>query len=135
MYGFKQSLDVILLLFSEQAEQKDVLKKFRQGEINLLIATTVAEEGLDIKECNIVIRYCLVTNEIAMIQVSLVIVREENSLFIHMSICCISCLRQRIRAIVGTYIYIHMCVCVCIYIQREKRHKRQCPHTFIHTRL
>ncbi|XP_062389982.1 interferon-induced helicase C domain-containing protein 1 [Sardina pilchardus] len=50
------------------AEQRDVLQKFRQGEINLLIATTVAEEGLDIKECNIVIRYCLVTNEIAMIQ-------------------------------------------------------------------
>ncbi|XP_036400948.1 interferon-induced helicase C domain-containing protein 1 [Megalops cyprinoides] len=49
-------------------EQKDVLEKFRKGEINLLIATTVAEEGLDIKECNFVIRYCLVTNEIAMIQ-------------------------------------------------------------------
>nr|XP_006636679.1 PREDICTED: interferon-induced helicase C domain-containing protein 1 [Lepisosteus oculatus] len=50
------------------AEQREVLDKFRHGEINLLVATTVAEEGLDIKECNIVIRYGLVTNEIAMVQ-------------------------------------------------------------------
>lgn len=51
-----------------QNEQRDVISKFRTGKINLLIATTVAEEGLDIKECNIVIRYGLVTNEIAMVQ-------------------------------------------------------------------
>ncbi|XP_030285171.1 interferon-induced helicase C domain-containing protein 1 isoform X1 [Sparus aurata] len=50
------------------AEQRDVLTKFHKGEINLLIATTVAEEGLDIPACNFVIRYGLVTNEIAMIQ-------------------------------------------------------------------
>ncbi|XP_055072251.2 interferon-induced helicase C domain-containing protein 1 [Misgurnus anguillicaudatus] len=50
------------------AEQRDVLNKFHEGEINLLIATTVAEEGLDIADCNFVIRYGLVTNEIAMIQ-------------------------------------------------------------------
>uniref|UniRef100_A0A669BMT7 RNA helicase n=1 Tax=Oreochromis niloticus TaxID=8128 RepID=A0A669BMT7_ORENI len=50
------------------AEQKDVLKKFGKGQVNLLIATTVAEEGLDIPACNFVIRYGLVTNEIAMIQ-------------------------------------------------------------------
>ncbi|XP_027534537.1 interferon-induced helicase C domain-containing protein 1 isoform X1 [Neopelma chrysocephalum] len=51
-----------------QNEQREVIDKFRCGNVNLLIATTVAEEGLDIKECNIVIRYGLVTNEIAMVQ-------------------------------------------------------------------
>ncbi|NXP11433.1 IFIH1 protein, partial [Thinocorus orbignyianus] len=51
-----------------QNEQREVIDKFRGGSVNLLIATTVAEEGLDIKECNIVIRYGLVTNEIAMMQ-------------------------------------------------------------------
>ncbi|KAL9848233.1 interferon-induced helicase C domain-containing protein 1 isoform 2-T2 [Geothlypis trichas] len=51
-----------------QNEQREIIDKFRCGNVNLLIATTVAEEGLDIKECNIVIRYGLVTNEIAMVQ-------------------------------------------------------------------
>ncbi|NXF88277.1 IFIH1 protein, partial [Eubucco bourcierii] len=51
-----------------QNAQRDITDKFRGGNVNLLIATTVAEEGLDIKECNIVIRYGLVTNEIAMMQ-------------------------------------------------------------------
>ncbi|XP_010205233.2 interferon-induced helicase C domain-containing protein 1 isoform X1 [Colius striatus] len=51
-----------------QNEQREIIDKFRGGNVNLLIATTVAEEGLDIKECNIVIRYGLVTNEIAMVQ-------------------------------------------------------------------
>ncbi|CAJ1079310.1 interferon-induced helicase C domain-containing protein 1 [Xyrichtys novacula] len=50
------------------AEQKDVLKKFGKGEVNLLIATSVAEEGLDIPACNIVIQYGQLTNEIGMIQ-------------------------------------------------------------------
>ncbi|MGH0163417.1 UNVERIFIED_CONTAM: hypothetical protein FKN15_004453 [Acipenser sinensis] len=50
----------------EKAEQRDVIEKIRTVEINLIVATTVAEEGLDTKQCNIVIRYGLVTNEIAM---------------------------------------------------------------------
>lgn len=46
-----------------------MLSKFRSGAVNLLIATSVAQEGLDIPACNFVICYGLVTNEIAMIQV------------------------------------------------------------------
>ncbi|XP_069809597.1 ATP-dependent RNA helicase DHX58-like [Dendropsophus ebraccatus] len=51
-----------------QNEQKEVIQKFREGYLNLLISTSVAEEGLDIPECNIVVRYGLMTNEISMVQ-------------------------------------------------------------------
>lgn len=37
-------------------EQNKVITKFRTGELNLLIATNVAEEGLDIQPCNFVVR-------------------------------------------------------------------------------
>nr|XP_024928613.2 dicer-like protein 4 [Ziziphus jujuba var. spinosa] len=36
-----------------------ILEKFRSGELNLLIATKVGEEGLDIQTCCLVIRYDL----------------------------------------------------------------------------
>lgn len=55
---------------SPQNEQHDVIKQFREGALNLLFSTSVAEEGLDIAECNIVVRYGLMTNEIAMVQVA-----------------------------------------------------------------
>uniref|UniRef100_A0A8C4TZS4 RNA helicase n=1 Tax=Falco tinnunculus TaxID=100819 RepID=A0A8C4TZS4_FALTI len=51
-----------------QNEQQDVIELFRKGALNLLFSTSVAEEGLDIPECNIVVRYGLMTNEIAMMQ-------------------------------------------------------------------
>lgn len=53
-----------------QVEQKDTIRQFRQGTLNLLISTSVAEEGLDIPECNLVVRYGLLTNEISQKQAS-----------------------------------------------------------------
>ncbi|KAM4645628.1 ATP-dependent RNA helicase DHX58 isoform 4-T4 [Amazona ochrocephala] len=63
-----------------QNEQQDVIKLFRNGTLNLLFSTSVAEEGLDIPECNIVVRYGLMTNEIAMMQAQ-GRARAENSVY------------------------------------------------------
>ncbi|NXM30738.1 DHX58 helicase, partial [Oxyruncus cristatus] len=63
-----------------QKEQQDVIKQFRTGALNLLFSTSVAEEGLDIPECNIVVRYGLMTNEIAMMQAR-GRARAENSVY------------------------------------------------------
>uniref|UniRef100_A0A8C9DLG1 RNA helicase n=1 Tax=Prolemur simus TaxID=1328070 RepID=A0A8C9DLG1_PROSS len=51
-----------------QRNQEEVIQKFRAGTLNLLVATSVAEEGLDIPQCNVVVRYGLLTNEISMVQ-------------------------------------------------------------------
>lgn len=58
------------ITYMTQNEQKDTIRNFRQGNLNLLISTSVAEEGLDIPECNLVVRYGLLTNEIAQQQAS-----------------------------------------------------------------
>ena len=44
------------------------LEKFRTGECNLLVATNIAQEGIDIPECNFVIRYHFVSNAIGATQ-------------------------------------------------------------------
>ncbi|CAO3609869.1 unnamed protein product [Cunninghamella echinulata] len=62
-------------------EQNRVIDKFRKGELNLLIATNVAEEGLDIQPCNVVIRFDFMSTPIAYIQ-SRGRARRQDSRFI-----------------------------------------------------
>lgn len=51
-----------------QKQQIEILKQFKQGKYNVLVATNVGEEGLDIAECDLVIFYDVVASEIRYIQ-------------------------------------------------------------------
>ena len=51
-----------------QFQQEEIIANFRYGVVNLLISTTVGEEGIDIPDCNFVIRYNVRGNEIASVQ-------------------------------------------------------------------
>lgn len=56
---------------------------FRKGDINCLFATSVAEEGIDIPGCNLVIRFDLYNNLIEYMQ-SRGRARRQNSIYAHM---------------------------------------------------
>ncbi len=51
-----------------QKQQVEILEKFRAGEFNVLVATSVAEEGLDIPSTDMVLFYEPVPSEIRSIQ-------------------------------------------------------------------
>ena len=51
-----------------QKEQVDTIRPFKSGEFNVLIATSIGEEGLDIEETDMVIFYEPVPSEIRSIQ-------------------------------------------------------------------
>ena len=51
-----------------QKEQVEILEKFRAGEVNVLVATSIGEEGLDIPQVDLVVFYEPVPSEIRTIQ-------------------------------------------------------------------
>ncbi|MBN1801189.1 MAG: DEAD/DEAH box helicase [Candidatus Lokiarchaeota archaeon] len=51
-----------------QKQQVQLLDEFKKGEYNVLIGTSVAEEGLDIAECDLVVFYDVVPSAIRSIQ-------------------------------------------------------------------
>ncbi|KDE08748.1 hypothetical protein MVLG_01202 [Microbotryum lychnidis-dioicae p1A1 Lamole] len=63
------------------AEQQRVVAAFRTGEVNLVCATKVAEEGLDFRACNVVIRFDGLQTMTGYIQ-SRGRAREKNSDFV-----------------------------------------------------
>ncbi|KAF9086214.1 Dicer-like protein 1 [Mortierella sp. AD031] len=64
-------------------EQRKILEGFRKGQFNLLVATDVAEEGLDIDRCRLVIRFDVKNTVISHIQ-SRGRARDPNSEYIIM---------------------------------------------------
>ncbi|KAF9533589.1 hypothetical protein CPB83DRAFT_757321 [Crepidotus variabilis] len=61
----------------------DPIKLFRDGHLNVLIATSVAEEGLDFKECDLVVRFDGLQHMIAYVQ-SRGRARKQESTFVLM---------------------------------------------------
>ncbi|XP_033098903.1 probable ATP-dependent RNA helicase DDX58 [Anneissia japonica] len=51
-----------------QTQQVDLLQMFKENKHKLIIATSVAEEGIDIQACNLVFRYNYFSNTIGRIQ-------------------------------------------------------------------
>jgi endoribonuclease Dicer len=64
-------------------QQVVTMMQFRKGEINCLFSTSVAEEGLDVPDCNLVIRFSLYRTMVQYVQ-SRGRARQNNSKFIHM---------------------------------------------------
>lgn len=53
---------------TSKSKQTETINLFKGGSFKVIVATTIAEEGIDVKECNLVVRYNYVGNIISQIQ-------------------------------------------------------------------
>lgn len=58
----------VRFLGGRRSKQPDLLQQFRQGQRNLIIATNVFEEGIDLTACHVVISFDLPDNLKSFIQ-------------------------------------------------------------------
>ncbi|XP_031388051.1 endoribonuclease Dicer homolog 2 isoform X2 [Punica granatum] len=45
------------LLRQSRKLQQEIVEEFREGKVNIIVATSILEEGLDVQSCNLVIRF------------------------------------------------------------------------------
>ena len=63
-------LDTVLISVDmTSAQHKEILERFTEGTHKILVATNVLEEGLDVAECNLVIRLNYVPSDTGHVQV------------------------------------------------------------------
>lgn len=65
-------------------QQREIIEKFKNQEFNILIATTIIEEGLDIPSCDLVIRFDGISQNLRSYVQSKGRARDQNSKFIVM---------------------------------------------------
>jgi endoribonuclease Dicer len=49
-------------------KQNEIVEDFRRGLVNIIVATSILEEGLDVQSCNLVIRFDPASNICSFIQ-------------------------------------------------------------------
>lgn len=54
-------------------KQEEILRKFRNKEFNLLVSTSVLEEGVDVPRCNLVVRFNLPTGYRSYVQSKVIV--------------------------------------------------------------
>ena len=76
-----RKLEIGLLRMSDQ-RQVETLQEFRSGLFNVLVSTTVAEEGVDVPSCDLVIRFDHMSDNLTSYVQSKGRARDQNSKFV-----------------------------------------------------